>query len=339
MRMHPLLALSVLAPSIATLSWGCQKPAAEDTSDSEGDQSTEEDPSTVDQDGDGSTADQDCDDEDPAVFPDASEECNGKDDDCDGSVDEDVGHTGWSDADGDNWGTGDPIVSCERDPELATRDGDCDDTDPDINPGERETCDGVDQDCDGRVDLEDSFSDEDGDGARGTPVEVDVCDPPAGLGSDQGDCDDGDATVFPGAFESCEDWVDSDCDGRISCMSFALEADDGRTCTVAWAQVFAHTWSSEFGPAVSPLVELDWSDPVYAEAEPDCGWPDGFTDLEFSDGLLGWPTALGGEESWDETGYRAYWVEDTTLDAVPAVVTATLGLATAEVTTSDEDED
>lgn len=45
-------------------------------------------PAPVDADGDGVAADKDCDDSDPARLPGATELCNGKDDNCDGAIDE-----------------------------------------------------------------------------------------------------------------------------------------------------------------------------------------------------------------------------------------------------------
>lgn len=61
--------------------------------------------------------DQDCNDEDPAINPEASEICNGKDDNCDGevdNVDEADQVTYYRDADGD--GYGDPEVSMKSCP-------------------------------------------------------------------------------------------------------------------------------------------------------------------------------------------------------------------------------
>jgi hypothetical protein len=78
----------------------------------------------------------DCDDHDASVHPDAFEapEPNGKDDNCDGRVDE--GTTAYDD-DGDG---------------LSEDKGDCDDADPLKHPGARELADCRDQDCDGTVD-------------------------------------------------------------------------------------------------------------------------------------------------------------------------------------------
>jgi subtilisin family serine protease/subtilisin-like proprotein convertase family protein len=65
--------------------------------------------------------------------------------------------TYYADADGD--GYGDPNVSielgCTPDPLLGwvLDNTDCDDTNPDINPGAMEVCDGVDNNCDGIVDF------------------------------------------------------------------------------------------------------------------------------------------------------------------------------------------
>ena len=58
----------------------------------------------VDADGDGYTAAEDCNDNDASVFPSAIETCDGIDNDCDGTIDEDVGETYYADVDGDSFG-------------------------------------------------------------------------------------------------------------------------------------------------------------------------------------------------------------------------------------------
>ena len=100
----------------------------------------------------------DCDDTDADINPDATEVCNGQDDDCDGDIDDDdadvTGTATWySDVDGD--GYGDPTAaaySCSA-PTGTVADGtDCDDADAAISPGSTEVCNGEDDDCDGDVD-------------------------------------------------------------------------------------------------------------------------------------------------------------------------------------------
>ncbi len=93
---------------------------------------------------------------------------------------------------------------------------DCDDSDPAINPGANERCDGVDNNCDGQIDESGTnapfwYADFDGDGFGVTVYTTTACEMPAGYAAVDGDCDDFDAAVNPDAVEVCDD-IDNDCD-------------------------------------------------------------------------------------------------------------------------------
>ena len=94
----------------------------------------------------------------------------------------------------------------DNDGDGFTEDADCNDFDADVNPGAVENCtDGIDNNCNGLVDAVDP-----------TAVNCPVPDVDGdGFTVDQGDCDDADATVFPGAVEDCTDGVDNDCNGYV----------------------------------------------------------------------------------------------------------------------------
>jgi len=155
-------------------SWpGCDDGDDDAGDDDTGGQPDDDDTSPVDADGDGWDSDEDCDDSDAQVHPDAEEVCNGVDDDCDATTDED----GDADADG-----------------FSTCGGDCDDGDDQVHPDAVEVCNGVDDDCDPATDED---LDDDGDG----------------LSECQGDCDDSEFLVPLHATEDTCDGVDSDCDG------------------------------------------------------------------------------------------------------------------------------
>jgi large repetitive protein len=94
---------------------------------------------------------EDCNDADVLISPAGTEHCDGADEDCDGSVDEEPTDpsTFYTDADGD--GFGDPAASttaCSAPTGTVADNSDCNDQDNGIYPGAEEHCDGVDEDCD-----------------------------------------------------------------------------------------------------------------------------------------------------------------------------------------------
>ena len=101
----------------------------------------------------------DCDDASSISYPGATELCDGRDNDCDDEVDEGRPPNApdwYEDLDGDGYGGGTAVATeCEAPSEgLTTRRGDCDDTDAAVHPSAPEdTTDGIDNNCDGLLDL------------------------------------------------------------------------------------------------------------------------------------------------------------------------------------------
>ena len=88
--------------------------------------------------------------------------------------------------------------------------GDCADNDPAIHPGAAETCNSLDDDCNGVID--DADTDADGFSGCGGP-----------------DCNDADPAIHPGAPETCNH-VDEDCDGLVDEGFLDADGDGYAAC-------------------------------------------------------------------------------------------------------------
>ena len=127
---------------------------------------------------------------------------------------------GYVDADGDGFGdaSAEAVWQCPA-AGIALEATDCDDADDAIHPAAGDPCDGIDNDCDARIDeghpVVTWFPDGDGDGfgVGGGGGEVRACLAPPDHVPIPGDCDDGNAAIHPGAIEVCNGGIDDDCDG------------------------------------------------------------------------------------------------------------------------------
>ncbi len=190
-----------------------------------------------DQDGDGFTfCGGDCNDFDANININGVEICNGVDDNCDGQTDEGLTTTYYADADGDGFGDlNNPKDSCDVPVGYVLDNTDCLDTDANVNPNAIEVCNGIDDDCNGLVDdgslpltLYYIDGDLDGYGVADPLTDSLSCSVPAGYSAQNGDCDDLDAAINPGATEICNA-LDDNCDGTID-EGFDQDGDGYSTC-------------------------------------------------------------------------------------------------------------
>ena len=213
------------------------------------------------------TTDGDCNDDASAINPAATEMCDGVNNDCDTDTDEadsTDASTWYQDTDSDGFGNATASQrDCYQPADYVADSSDCDDTDAAVNPGATEYCDGADNDCNGvtdeptAVDALTFYRDADSDTYGNPASSEEACSAPAGYVADSSDCDDGRATVNPGAAEVCDE-LDNDCDGTVD-ESSAIDAD-------TWYQ---DTDSDTFGNAAVSTPSCDQPIDYVADAT-DC---------------------------------------------------------------------
>ncbi len=168
----------------------------------------------------------DCDDGNVNVNPGTQEICsNGKDDNCNGKLDDEgaVNCTSWwADIDLDKFGGGLPKCLCgPGNGYTANVGGDCNDTNAKMNPGLKEICGNlIDDNCNGtQNDLnaegsKEFYTDVDGDKWGKLPSKFLCFGAGATTAEKPGDCNDLNATTFPGAPEICDN-IDNNCNNVI----------------------------------------------------------------------------------------------------------------------------
>lgn len=256
--------------------------------------------------------DDDCDDTDPDVYPGAPEtDCTDPVDyNCDGSG-------GTTDVDGDG------ALACE----------DCDDADPARSWLTAELCNGIDDNCDGRLDIDAIdgavwYPDLDGD-RYGDDAGADTfCANPGGWVTIGGDCDDSSGITNPGEYETCSGAGDENCDGVINeagaknCHIY-YEDNDGDAYGKYGACLCAAegVWTAPSGydcddadPAIHPGVADACGDGI----DNDC---DQWIACEAA-----LPAALvTGEASYDYGGWAVAFVGDQTGDGVDDLLIGATG--------------
>ncbi|MFN7143880.1 MAG: putative metal-binding motif-containing protein, partial [Myxococcota bacterium] len=190
----------------------------------------------------------DCDDTTSSAYPGNAEVCDEIDNNCDGAVDEGVATTYYADFDSDGFGTAALTQdACAVPTGYTVNSDDCDDAVAAVNPSATETCNTVDDDCDGTTDEDDAsgagtwYADADADGFGDRGTSHISCLAPTGYVADATDCDDGRALTNPSATEYCNSF-DDDCDGTtdenaaVDAPTWYLDADGDDFGNAAVAQ-------------------------------------------------------------------------------------------------------
>jgi len=165
----------------------------------------------------------DCNDNDPTINPNSPEVCDGLDNDCNGHADDGLPKNSYyRDSDGDGYGdAGVQADTCISVPPtgFVANSLDCNDSDANFNPDMAETCDGLDNDCNGLADdglpRNTYYMDVDGDSFGNINIPMDTClsVPPVGFVVSSTDCDDNNGNINPSMMDISDNNIDDDCSG------------------------------------------------------------------------------------------------------------------------------
>jgi len=242
----------------------------------------------------------DCDDADAERFPSNPEVCDapGHDEDCNPT-------TLGPDGDADTFAS----TSCcnlQNDGSLACG-FDCNDASPDISPTAPESCNGVDDNCNGLIDegvLTAWYVDSDGDGygALGTTMIMMQCTRPTGYSPTSDDCDDVHRNAHPGATEVC-DAYDNTCNGTI---------DEGCICVTGTSRMCgAMTSSGGFymtgpcHPGMQTCVGAAWG-PCMGNVDPVTELCSTLTLDDNCNGVINEPTAVDAVDWYPDVDRDGY---------------------------------
>lgn len=263
----------------------------------------------------------DCNDDDPDIHSRAIEDCtDGIDNNCDGAIDDADNTVRWyADQDRDGFGDRDaPSTACTRPPGFVEDHTDCNDDDPDIHPSAEELCgDGIDNDCNTSVDDGAEvpwFEDDDGDGVGTSAIGGLSCVALPGHAMVDGDCDDDEPDVHPGAEDHFYDGIDHNCD---EADEYDRDGDGHRISPDDPAVRGAHPGVSHEGPdcddadaTVHPTAVELWYDGV----DSNCRGDDDFD----QDGDGHASDAYGGDDCDDGDPHRHPGAHDPPYDGLDA---------------------
>ncbi|RYZ42154.1 MAG: hypothetical protein EOO71_08965 [Myxococcaceae bacterium] len=224
-------------------------------------------------------------DNDPSTYEGAEEVCDTKDNNCEGSVDEGVTTRYYKDLDDDTFGDPvDSIQACSAPAGYVESNSDCDDTRSTVNPSAIEVCNGLDDNCDTKQDVNATwYADLDQDGfgsdAPYPPLVVAVCgSAPVGYANNKDDCNDRNPLVV-----GPKEWhLDSDGDGFgdaskpiKACTQPAGYVANDKDCDDLAASVTEIFWYADadadgFGNRATPISACSGPPAGYVALDTDC---------------------------------------------------------------------
>ena len=175
----------------------------------------------------------DCNDNNASINPNATEICDGLDNNCNNQTDEGVTTTYYFDSDGDGFGGNVSTQACSAPSGYVANSNDCNDNNASINPNATEICDGLDNNCNNQTDegvTNTYYLDSDGDGF-GSNTSIQDCSAPSGYVANNNDCNDNNASINPSSTEVCGDNIDNNCNNQTD-EGCTLEPCDGTALVI-----------------------------------------------------------------------------------------------------------